>query len=220
MKKILSILSNFILLSLGFYAIHDMQTAQGVGYYFCLKAGSYNRTLYDVCADAVFVMLFVICLLIPMFLCKKKAPGAFSRFTILFVAFIPTIRPDYVFGLFFDKTIFNLPFVPTSYIDRILSTFGVMVPFLILILGFLKAVKGINLKKRWLTFLMVALILVFPGILVPAFIQALFFVSAYLCIFVIFDALEESDSDFTLVYIFLYGVALLKLINVTAAWGI
>ncbi|MCR4959817.1 MAG: hypothetical protein K6A74_00010 [Lachnospiraceae bacterium] len=219
MKKVLSILSSLILSVFCIYTIHDMQTAQGVGYYFCLKAGGENRLFYDVVTDVVFVLLLCICLVIPMLLCQKKTSGAFARFMILFVAFIPMVRTDYAFSLAFGRAAELAKSDIWGRIDAAIAALAVLLPFMFLVMGFAMSVKGIKLSSRKIVFMALSTLLVVLAFLVPVFTAAFLFIAAYLLIITVFEFLEETEIKSLLLYGFLFAVSFYRLLTVTAAWG-
>ncbi len=197
-----------------------MQTAQGVGYYFCLKAGGENRLFYDVVTDVVFVLLLCICLVIPMLLCQKKTSGAFARFMILFVAFIPTVRTDYAFSLAFGRAAEFAKSDIWGRIDAAIAALAVLLPFMFLVMGFAMAVKGIKLSSRKIVFMAVSTLLVVLAFLIPVFTAAFLFIAAYFLIITVFEFLEETEIKSLLLYGFLFAVSFYRLLTVTAAWGL
>lgn len=220
MKKILSFFSNLILLALCVYAIHDMQTAQGVGYYFCLKLGSSNRILFDVLADLVFCILLGVFLVIPVLFCKKNHKGIFSRYLILFLAFIPSVSTNYVFSLFFNTSIYAKKLNAIEWLGEVISSYSLIVPMLVLVMAYYCEIRKNKVSHGYKTMMIIAFLLVFPGLLIPGITTLCLYFGVYLLLYIIFDFLEQTNFDSIWLYGFLFFVAIYKIISVTAAWGI
>lgn len=217
MKKLFFVFANLILFLLGIYAIHDMQTAQGVGYYFAIRLGK-DRLLFDIIVDLIFVIFLIIAMFLPFIVMHSKMAFAYSRFFILFVALVPSLRTDYVFTLFFSVKSLFIKFSFDTWATQIMNAFWIIVPLLILTIGFSTVVLKEKLSRRNKVIFIVTAVLLLLSILAPGFAELLLFVGAYLLIFVIFNILETNDFDSLWLYCFLFAVAIYRIITVTAAW--
>lgn len=91
--KWLCILLSVAALSLALYALHDLQTAEGVGLYLSMLFGQADRTLFDIVTDIVGMFLFLTALLLPCILLKHRTWESFFRILSLYIAFIPIVHP-------------------------------------------------------------------------------------------------------------------------------
>lgn len=193
-----------------------MQTSQGIGYYFALKAGK-NRLLFDVLADAVFLVLLIIALAIP-FLSAKTNPAGQSRFFILFVSMIPTVRTDYVFSLFFERGV-SSSFNFDIWAGEVMNAYFPGILFFALALGYSCCTSANKISRKITVLTAVALFLVLPGMLMPGLNVLSLFIGAYILIYTAFILLENKEFDSCLIYGFLYMVAVYRLTEVAAAWN-
>lgn len=219
MKKLLYFLTNCILLALCVYAIHDMQTAQGVGLYFASKIGC-NRLIFDIVTDAVFTLLLVLLLLIPQFARLSANKGRVARFFLLFVAFMPSVRCDYVFSLFFNPSVYDEGLAATDWISEILNAYSILVPVLVLSFGFALTIKGTGYTFADTLLPAISAILMLPGLFVPAVNTACLFVGAYLLLMVIYHMLEKANFESKWFNLFLFLASVYRILTVTAAWNL
>lgn len=220
MKKILSFFSNLILLALSVYTIHDMQSAQGIGYYFCLKAGSANRLPFDIAVDVVFCLLFALLLALPVIFGKSSNFDSLSRFLIIFIAFVPTISTNYVFSLFFNTAVYSRKLNFIEWLGDVIAAYGLLIPMTILVIGYYCEIRGNSLSHQCRAALIAAILLIIPGLIVPAITTLCIFLGVYIILCVVFDLLEKTNFNSLWIYAFLFAVAVFRLLSVTAAWGI
>ena len=71
--------------------LYDMQTSEGIGLYFALKAGAQDRIMYDLAAAAVGMLLLLAALVIPCILLKRLQPASFFRLLCGYLAFLPSV---------------------------------------------------------------------------------------------------------------------------------
>lgn len=104
-KKISNCIKLVLLLSgLGLYlpAIHEMQTAKGIGLYFCLKAGGTNRFYYDLAADGIRLLGLMWCVALSLVGGKWKSLGSLFRVTITMMALLPLFDESACIHTLFD----------------------------------------------------------------------------------------------------------------------
>ena len=220
MKKAFFYISGFIISALSVYALHDMQTAQGIGYYFALKTGSGSRLFFDIAADLAYLFMFAVMLSIPLFTLKCNNKARFSRFLLLYTALMPALRADYVFSLFSGRDFFKTGFSLSVFADSLLEVLRITVPLLILAAAFDIAIKGNRLSLSLKILPVIAAVPVIVCVLVPALTSLCAFVSAYLIIYVIFAILEKNEFDSLWFYMLLFFTAVYRLLSVTAAWSL
>ncbi len=83
-------------LALSFYALHDLQTAEGAGLYLSLLSGQSDRTFCDILTDILGMLLFIIVLLLPCLVTRNLSVESFCRFFAAYLAFMPVVHPGEV----------------------------------------------------------------------------------------------------------------------------
>ncbi|WP_251205799.1 hypothetical protein [Acetatifactor aquisgranensis] len=71
--------------------LHDMQTAEGAGFYLAIKAGNQDRRVYDLLVDVIGMLCLLALLLLPCLLQKRLRPASFLRFASASLAFLPVM---------------------------------------------------------------------------------------------------------------------------------
>ncbi len=94
-----------ILVLLTIYTFHDMESAQGIGFYFYLKTGALSRTAWEIIIDVIVVLFIAVVLLVWM---RSTIPvtGATQSESVAKRSFFDNLE------LFFDALITYLVFVP------------------------------------------------------------------------------------------------------------
>ena len=115
MKKMILKSKNWIyvivsigILGLVLVALHDMQTALGVGLYISICAGAKDRMVYDMATDMVLLVALILLIGIPCLVKKDKKMEAFLRFLLVFLAFMPQLSPAYLVHFFNEKDLFQI----------------------------------------------------------------------------------------------------------------
>ena len=80
-----------VLLLFAALTLHDMQTAEGAGFYLAIRAGNQDRRMYDLLVDATGMLCLLALLLLPCLLQKRLRPGPFLRFASASLAFLPVM---------------------------------------------------------------------------------------------------------------------------------
>ena len=201
------------------YAIHDCQTAQGIGYYFALKVNGSQRFLYDLCADlAYFLMLFLL-VFIPSRIMFQKWIYPMAKLLLLYCAMMPLQRTDYVFSLIFN----------TSGIEkesmRVIATnlfSAIKVPSLVLCLsvGFYLVIKGRKITGKLIGLIAASFILSVISLFGGLFAPGLIFAAVYCVIVSIFICLEKAEFDSLIFYSFLFVAAVYNILFISSAWSI
>ena len=224
MKKLLNnicaLLSSLIVLALCIYAIHDMQTAEGVGYYFCLKLNAPNRLPFDIAADVIRTLLLLLVLLLPVIATKNRKFHDFAAFLLTFVAFIPSISTAYILGLFISKESYQMYLETEVLTTEFVNHFRILIPFIILLAGVNILIKGkMPGKADWwlmiLAFLVILVTIPFPGLYSMAS-----FVASYLFIIVIYRLMKEISDKYWLLHIIFFFTAIYRIITVCQAYSL
>ena len=212
----------FICLILAGYAIHDMQTSEGIGFYYALKFNK-DRKMFDLLADAFFFLLLLFAVSIPCLVSrinarktKKTASNiSFSRFSFIFLALIPSIHTNYVFDLFHDRTMFSIHTDINGFLDGLLENFRVALPILILLTGML----AINQVQDRSIFKLIIAALIIEIIFIPfaGLSNLASFVSAYLLIIAIAKSMSLVQINLFAMDILFAATGIYKIINVCMA---
>ena len=75
--------------------IHDMQSAEGVGLLFALRAGK-DRLWYDVAADSLGVLGLLLLVVVPCFRLGHRSAAALLRMLLAFLSFMPSLSMAYL----------------------------------------------------------------------------------------------------------------------------
>lgn len=169
-------------------AVHDMQTAEGVGLYFALKLGK-ERFAFDLAADfAALAGLLLLTLLPCVFLRHRSLPGYFRMLTA-FLAFMPALSMGYLIHPFEGEKDFSL--------ELLLPSLCTVVPFLCLLAAALtlgdEAAEGEGtVWKRWHGLCCLGAVLLAAGSFCIPSLQPLFaFGLTYFLLIVCFDLWER-----------------------------
>ncbi|MCQ2519859.1 MAG: hypothetical protein MJ107_04925 [Lachnospiraceae bacterium] len=225
--KIVKLFGNYILIALllagCFYAIHDTQTAYGVGYFFSLKSSSDARVAFDIMVDLIYFCLLLFLCAIPVLLdikaVRKSGAKVFlsklSKSIILYCGLMPIQRADYIIALFRKETYeVTMPFTKT--LNEVAAGYRIIVPFFVLAVGFCVCLKRADLKKYLYRTFAIAGCVLLPGLFVPALLGLSIFVSSFIVLVSIFAVLDKSEFESELIYGFLYMVSIYNLVCVTA----
>ena len=84
------------------YALHDMQTAEGIGLYFAIKLGMSSRIFMDVLVDALCMLCFVLLIWLPCRFVARSGKFAVSycRLLIGYLAVVPSFSLSAVMYMF------------------------------------------------------------------------------------------------------------------------
>lgn len=217
MKKIIYIIISTLLVLGALYAIHDIQTAQGIGYFFVLKYRCESGFFVNALVDFIYFFLFILFVFLAWRGGGNYEEASLGRAVIMYVGIMPFASPNALFSLLFETTFVETVYVGTTH-SLILNAIGLRVPLCILAVGFLICVKGGKLKTREIVLLMFAAGLIVFHLFTGMYSEEVEFLIAYILYFVSFSCLERGGMDSLLLYGVLSGAALFNLLNVTAAW--
>ncbi len=179
-------------------AVHDMQTAEGVGLYFALKWNR-GRLPFDLAVDGLAGLGLFLLVLLPCIALRHKGADSVLRMLILFVAFMPRLSLAYLIRPWDTQAVvsFDVPIF-------LLQTF---VPFLFLAALALAAgdperEKGDIVWRRWYSLCVAAAISAFVAALFfPEINQFLYYVLGYLLLLVCFDLWERVYLRFPVMHV-------------------
>lgn len=83
--------------------LHQMQTSEGVGLYYALKAGM-DREGFDVAVDVIIALALLMLVGLPCLILRHCERGAFLRFLVAFLAFMPRLSTAYLVHWFDAST--------------------------------------------------------------------------------------------------------------------
>lgn len=223
MKKlinvIISALSAFIILALCVYAIHDVQTAEGIGYYYCLKFNAPSRLPFDIAADIIFTILLIILLLLPLFLCKRKSIHDFASFLFMYVTFIPSISIAYIFSLQ-SKESYQIFIDADSLAIEFIQHFRVLIPLIILLAGVNYVIKDkLPARSDW-RLMIAAFIIIIASIPFPGLYSMTSFLASYLFVIVLFKMMTGLSSRLWLLHIIFFFTAAYNIITVCQTYSL
>jgi len=87
------------------YALHDMQTALGIGLYFTLKLGLENRLVFDILVDLLCMGCLVLLLWLPCLFLGRKGVTSYGRLFIGYLAIVPTVNLTEILNLFNSRVV-------------------------------------------------------------------------------------------------------------------
>lgn len=218
-KKIFNFLTLLILAAGALYAIHDGQTAQGVGYYFALKNGSSLRLLFDIIVDVVYFLMLMGLVYVATGVGREKEKGIFSRALILYIAIMPLSQPNYFFSLLFDRDSINEVMTLTERMGAVTEFFKVLVPLCVVSIGFFICVKAGKLSGRERIMIFISLLCLVMFGVTGIYGELFMFAASYLVYCVSFSCMEKGKMDSLVLYGFLFAAACYNLIFATASWG-
>lgn len=99
-----SIVLVFALFLICLYALHDVQTAQGIGLYFSLQLGMESRTGMDILVDMAGMLALALLLALPCWLRGSRGitftSASYARLFIGYLSAVPIVSPAKVLQLF------------------------------------------------------------------------------------------------------------------------
>lgn len=216
------ILFSVIMLLLCLLAYHDMQTAEGVGLYFALKAGNSSRLPFDIAADVVRMGSILLFLILSCVCTGHKGCGVFFRLLSVWVALMPMVSMGALVPLTegFGGQLWTLSLKESRIVDSFWwgeTEFGVLLllwlPMLCMLAAGLVS-SGQKLMLRWYkvclaaVVLLLVMILMFPGLF--AVWQFLVCYALLLCCFDMWERLQEGSVEWRKWSILLFALMWLR----------
>lgn len=217
MKKLFYLIFIVLFGALSFYAIHDLQTAQGLGVFFS-NAASFDAVFFlNIIVDLGFFFFLALYIAIPLISTKNKTLEDVFHFMLLYLAFIPTTRPDDWLH-FLQGTLEKDTVSFARNLMRIAEPFRFFLPALILCFGYYSIIKGKSAKKWHLSLLIISLLLLIIVLFSPELCFLCLFLSMYFGIILMFDLLKSSGFSSKAFTILLMFTSLYRIISATAHW--
>lgn len=207
-------------------ALHDLQTAEGVGLYIAILLQRDDRFLFDLLVDISGAIALLLCTVIPC-IGKSDAKRKFTFLMVAFVALMPTASPASLIHLFNNPENYRICSSVAELLEsaeQLAPAAGFWVPVLCL-LSAADRLYGTVQKpgRRQLIFLMIQPFLAAFVLLLPGFASHLSFVMQYLLLlsaFEVWESLHEKAEKFFLLEFFLFlglwlrgGYVLLELMS-------
>lgn len=193
-------------LGLVFIALHDMQTALGVGLYISIYAGAEDRVVYDIVTDVAMLIALILLIGIPSLFNKKQKIEKFTRFLFVFLAFIPQLSPAYLVHFFDTNDLLQirLEFIEGEVIAGVLeglkysaSLLQMIIPMFCLLLLFCSIKEKKIIKPFYYVLIGLGLFMEIGIMFFPGIDELLCFVMTYCLLLVMFDMWEGLLREYS-----------------------
>ena len=228
-----------ILTLLTLYTFHDMERAQGIGFYFYLKTGVLNRTGWEVIIDALIALFIAAVLWVWVKSAGNTAIESLFDALITYLVFVPLVPLNYFHAVIFSRS--DLPANPdvTAFAKRDLLNLGLTITVFIVLKIVTNTVKSANgadstiedfrhkntQKHVAISDTATNLILICLGILaavisilIPQIQKLLFYILHLVIAFLIFKVTQREKFNSNIYTGFLIITAVFKLIQTTAMY--
>ena len=204
-KKIVNwieLLMLFIALGLYLAAMHDMQTAKGIGLYLGMELGT-DRKLWDLAADIVRLFGLMLCVMLPALWLKKRDLGCVFRITVTELALLPVFDEATFLHFLLDENVLRFQAVLgreslVLSLQRLTESLGIILPILFL-LCMAASVKGSDStslgRRRTAAVLVLSAVLLLIDVVLPELSFAAAFLLCYLPVCLICWKAEKVFAD-------------------------
>lgn len=193
-----------LLIALGLYlaAVHDMQTAKGVGLYLSMKFGS-DRKVWDFVADGIRLLGLMLCVMFPALLLKKWELGCIFRIMVTELALLPVFDEATFLHFLLDENVLRFQAVLgreslVLSLQRLTESLGIILPILFL-LCMAASVKGSDStslgRRRTAAVLVLSAVLLLIDVVLPGLSFAAAFLLCYLPVCLICWKAEKVFAD-------------------------
>lgn len=205
-KNWIYIVLSMAVLALVFVALHDMQTALGVGLYLSICAGDNDRTAYDIAVDVIMLVALVILMVIPCLAYKKVKAESFFRLLLVSLAFMPQLSPAYLVHFFKNDDLFLIrqAFTEGKIISGLLegleysaSLLQMVIPMFCLLLMALGIKRQMNIKRSYFIILVIGLLMEIGALIFLQMAELLCFGMTYCILLIMFDMWESLIIEHT-----------------------
>lgn len=215
-------LGNWILLAGLFvccvYALHDVQTAEGIGLYFTLKLGWEQRLCLDVAVDVICMATLVGILYLPCRMFSYRTSASYLRLFIGYLAMIPQLSLTKIMDLFrVEEWTFlsgmNLGEAVAVWVYSLASFLRIWVPLFILLYGFASVNQSICRKQWYKRIATVIGLLLLLLLLFPSMENILLYLAGYMGLLIAFDCWEgllQKMPQLKRWYWLVFGLLLLR----------
>jgi len=177
-----------------FYALHDMQTAEGVGLYFSMQLGLEQRLFLDLTVDVLGIIALAILVYLPCKILGHNTKEAYLRLLIAYLAAVPQASMARLLALFQQEQEFlwnlGLGEGVRIWIYSIAPFLQVWIPLLILLYGIGVVKQCLSMKSwYWRVGISQGILLVIL-FMVPSAENVILYLVGYLVLLIAFDCWE------------------------------
>lgn len=195
-KKAMSLIFVMALFLCCLYALHDMQTAQGIGLLFSMKLGMDDRMVMDVAVDVLAMFVFAMLIYLPCVKLQHKSVGAFLRLLIGYMAVVPQLSLASVLALiqryelefWWDVGLWSGLW---KWFYSAISFLQVWVPVLVILAALAKANDCLTFVKWHKIILLIQGILLVVLLCMPSAENVILYLCGYLGVLLAFDCWER-----------------------------
>lgn len=224
MKKAVNTLFAFtisiLLAGLVIYTIHDIQTAEGIGYFFTLKLNLPSRLLFDILADVILSLLCLALLLIPVLSESRKSIYDFCSFAIIFVAFMPQVSLGEIIDQIVAGTLFSIELDSEILAGQFIEPFRALIPLIILIGGAGYVIKNEEPRKSDLLMLIVSFTITLISIPFSGLYSVAVFFSNYIFVIVLFHFIKSFSGKLWPIHIILLITCMYRILSICNAYSL
>ena len=172
------------------YALHDMQTAEGIGLFFSLKLGLENRIYLDLLVDVLGMICLALMIWFPCRVLNRRTGASYGRLLIGYLAVVPSLSLSTVLHMFHRDIVFLWDGQIGSEIIKSFCESAVFLQIWLPVLIILYAIRRTDFGK-WhrIVWLLLGLLLV-VSLVVPAVTHLISYLMGYLGLLLAFDCWE------------------------------
>lgn len=182
-----------------FWALHDVQTAQGAGLYLALMQNAPDRRPYDLLIDSLGGLGILLTTLLPVIFLKKCTPGSYLRFLCIYLAFVPMINPGTLVHINEQFTHWELRKI-SSFSDILHSVASladllvIILPLLLILFAFSAKEDKLQLKIHSKVLLIITAVMSAIYILFPGISEYSLFLAYFCMVILLFDEGEKLQE--------------------------
>ncbi len=222
------------------YAFHDMESAQGIGFYFYLKTGMLSRTIWEIIVDVVITVVLA-CIISAMvtYAEKKVTFDLFFEALVTYLVFVPIVPINLFHALIFSQADLPGSIDVTTFINKDLLNLSLIIAVFLILKTLINAVKSTNIEdvaesefsektikntlktREFMTEIIViaiAIIIAAISLFVPEIQKLIFWLTHIVITFLIFRVTKDKKIDSNIYMSFLIITAVFKLIQTTAIY--
>lgn len=190
-------------------ALHDRQTAEGVGLYFTIALGREDRLVFDLLVDGLGAIALLLFVAVPC-VGRTGKPIKACLLLVSFVALMPAVSPSSLIHLFSNPENYRV----CGSVGELMTSGSLLAPVagcwfpaFCLLLAVDRLHGGGRMSVRQRLFLAAEPVLAVLALILPGFAPHLSFVMSYLFLLAAFEAwerLHEKDEPFSVWEVILF----------------